>query len=397
MQNGQQENAKQPAQNAAQQLQKAADQAKKALQQMQQDSAAQKLADKVQRMAEEEHGLHDATKRIEAEKQKSNLSFNSVLERRQIAGRQQNLQTEAKAIAPQFPSKAFQQAMLMASQEMDDAVTNLNKDDPDTSSATQQSEESAANTLDTIAHALQQQSSGSSSQPGKSGQKSQSASPQQKETAEALGELMLSQGLEQQLRRDTGKLDKSQPPTGQTPQTKSESNTLAQRQGDTKSITKRAQESLQSVPDAAHDAGQAQQSMGEAQGRLQQTDPGKVTQHHQDAAITQLDQAIQSAQQALKKMQQQQQEQQQGEQGAPQQMKPGGKPGSQPMSGAFTRLQKAQGGATSKPQSGGGLNAQHITSQSQQGLNQGIHEHVPTGYQSLVHHYYSRVSGKGSK
>ncbi len=392
------QSAQQPAEKAAQQLQKSADQAKQAAQQLAQDEAARKLAGRVARLAQLEHGIHDVTARLETDRQKNALNYNDLHERRQVGARQQNAQTEAEQLAEQFPSAGFQKALRMAAHQMDMATKNLNRDDPDTGRATQRSEQHAADTLDAIARALQQQAQNSGSQQNQNSQSGQSgqsgASPQQQQAAEALGELMLAQGLQQELRHSTQQLEGSKPSDAGSARQKQDTGRLAKRQQQTQSITRGAQQHLQQVPKAAHSAGLAQQQMGMAHQRLQQNDPGSITRHHQDAAINQLNQAIQQTQQALQQMQQQQQAQQQAQQGAPQPMKPG----SMPQQGPFTRLQKPQGGAVSSttgPQS----RAPFVSPRTRRALNQGRHDPVPPEYQALVHGYYTRLSkeGKGRK
>ncbi len=395
LQQGQQKKAQPPADKAAQQLQRAADQAKRAAQQMQQDAAARALADKVARLAQEEHGLHQATRRLQGKRVAGTLDFNDLRERRQIGARQQLLQQEVGGLSNKFPMKAFQQALRMAQRQMDTAEQNLNRDDPDTGAATQNSEERAASTLDSVSRALQAQAqnSGSSSSSGSSNSQSNS-SPQQQQQAEALGELLLAQGLQQQLRQDTGRIQprsstSTTPPL--TPQQRAEAQRLAQRQKETGDITGSAQQDLQQAPDAAKSAAGARRQMKMAQGRLQNADPGEITRHHQDAAITRLNQAIQQTQQSLQQMQQQQQAMQQAANGAPQPMS---QPGSQPMTGAFTRIEKAQGGKTSTP-AGARVAASPFSKRTTRALNQGRHDRVPPEYQSLVHQYYTRLSNKG--
>ncbi len=395
LKHGQQQEAKPPANKAAQQLQRAAEQARRAAQQMQQDAAARALADKVARLAQEEHGLHDATRRLQDKRQAGTLDFNDLRERRQIGARQQLLQQEVGGLAGKFPMRAFQQALHMAQRQMDTAEQNLNRDDPDTGKSTQRSEERAASTLDSVSRALQSQAqnSGSPSSSGSSSSQS-NASPQQQQQAEALGELLLAQGLQQQLRQDTGKISphsSSSPTPALTPQQRAEAEKLAQRQKETGDITGSAEQDLQQAPDAAKSAAGARRQMNMAQGRLQNSDPGEITRHHQDAAITRLNQAIQQTQQSLQQMQQQQQAMQQAANGAPQ---PTSKPGSQPMTGAFTRIEKAQGGHISTP-SGARLAGSTFGKRTTRALNQGRHDRVPPEYQSLVHQYYTRLSKKG--
>ncbi len=395
LQQGQQKKAQSPADKAAQQLQHAADQAKRAAQQMQQDAAARALANKVARLAQEEHGLHDATSRLEEKHKAGTLDFNDLRERRQIGARQQLLQQDVGGLADKFPMKAFQQALRMAERQMDPATKNLNRDDPDTGSVTQNSEDRAASTLDSVSRALQSQAQNSGSPPSSSSSSSQSSSsPQQQQQAEALGELLLAQGLQQQLRQDTGKVapySKTTPTPALTPEQRAEAQRLAKRQKETGDITGSAEQDLQQAPDAAKSAAGARRQMNMAQGRLKNSDPGTITRHHQDAAITRLNQAIQQTQQSLQQMQQQQQAMQQAANGAPQ---PASKPGSQPMTGAFTRIEKAQGGRTSMP-NGAKVAGSPFSQRTTRALNQGRHDRVPPEYQSLVHQYYTRLSKKG--
>jgi hypothetical protein len=392
------QSAKSPAQSAAQQLENAAQQAQNAAQQLAQEQKAQEMQAQVERLAQIQHGLHDATERLDKLRQNNALTGNDMVERRQVAERQESTEKEARSLAQQFPSPAFQQAMRMASKQMHPATRNLGRDEPDTGTQTQSAQQSAARTLDTIARALKQQAQNASpeSQQGQQGQQSQSAqSAQQDEAAEALGELMLAQGLQQQLRQDTGGLDKARqqkPDHSLNSEQQQQADQLAEGQQSTRNITRRAADQLQqSLPDAAQAAQDAGEHMGRAGERLEQRMTDSLTQGHQDQAIQKLDQAVQQAQQAMQQQQQQQQAMQQGQQGAPQPMQ---QKGNRPNKQAFTKLVGAQKGAMSTPTLRQGQGFSQLPPRTQRALREGRDEKVPAEYQELVNRYYKSLAEK---
>ena len=399
LQQGSPQSAQTPSQNAAQQLQRAAQQAERAAQQLKQEQAASELADKVERLAQLQHGLLDATKRIDKDVKSGNLGSNEMHERRQVAERQSGAEQEAQDLAGKFPAPAFQRAMRMAAGQMNPATKNLNRDDPDTGAQTQQSQDQAARTLDVIARALKKQAQNSGKpnqnqqQNQQNGGQQQSASPQQSEMAEALGELLLSQGLQQDLRQDTGALDKQrsqQPEHTLTPDQQRQLQQMDHGQKEAQRITGEAGSKLDQLPDAQQEARQAQIYMGRASEKMSKNHTGTMTQGHQDAAIQSLNRAVQQLQQALQQKQQQQEAMQQAMQGAPM---PQQQPGNQPQKGAFTRLEGTQTGAMSQPNPGNGkLGA--LNQMSQRALNQGRRDKTPPEYQSLVNQYYKSLAEK---
>lgn len=393
------QSAKSPSQSAAQQLEKAAQQAKKAAQQLKQQQAAQEMQEKVERLAQVEHALQSATQRLEESRQKGTMSGAEVKERRQVAQRQAQNEQEAHQLAQKFPSPAFQKALEMAAGQMQSATKNLNQDEPNTSRETQQAQNRSAQTLDTVAQALKQQAQGgkqdSKPQDGKSqDSQQQEGSPQQKQAAEALGEMMLGQGLQKQLRQDTGALDQQRNRNEKqplTPQQKREAQQLAEGQRTARDITDHAADSLaEDAPEAAQQAHEAGKNMGQAQQQLGQQRTGQPTQGQQDQAIQKLDRAVQQAQQALQQQQQQQQAQQQGQQGAPQ---PGQKKGGQPKQ-AIARMPGLQRGELSAAMSKAGRGFAGLPPRAQRVLREGQQERVPAEYQDLVSRYYKSLAEK---
>ena len=393
--------AQQPAQDAAKQLEDAAQQADRAAQQMRQQQQAQELAEKVERLAQIQHGLESATQRLETLKQKGAMNGPDLKERRQVANRQLALEKQAQDLADKIPSKAFGQALKMASGQMRPANENLSgkdlkgEDEPNTGADTQKAQRRAAQTLDTITQALKQQAqSNQQQQQAQSGQQ-QGGSPQEQQTAEAAGELALAQGLQKQLRQDTSALDQQRaknPNHTLTPEQQRENNGLTEGQRSAQEITQNAAQALQdAAPDAAKSAQDAGEHMGQAKQGLQQSQTGQPTQAQQDQAITGLEQAAKQAQQAMQQQQQQQQQQQMAQQGAP---KPGqqrsGKPGQNP----FARLEGVQKGAMSTPTTRVGKGFSPLAGRDQRVLRDGENERVPAEYQDLVSRYYKSLAEK---
>ena len=270
-------------------------------------------------------------------------------ERRQVAERQLKLEKEAQELAEKVPSKAFQQALKMASGQMHPANENLNgkdlqgTDEPDAGKDTQKAQHRAAQTLDTVTQALKQQAQANNQQQQQQGQQQQGqqGSPEEQQAAEAAGELALAQGLQKQLRQDTGALDQQRaknPNQTLTPEQQKDANQLTEGQKSAQEITQNAARSLENAaPDAAQSAKQAGEHMDQAHQKLQQKQTGQPTQGQQDQAIDKLAQAQKQAEQAQQQQQQQQQQSQQEQQGAP---KPGQKPGSKPGQNPFARLER---------------------------------------------------------
>ena len=400
----QSQNAQQPAQDAAKQLEEAAKQAERAAQQMRQQAQAQELADKVERLAQVQHGLASATQRLEGLRQKGVMNSPELLERRQVANRQLSLEKQAQELADKIPSKGFAQALKMASGQMHPANENLSgkdlkgEDEPNTGMDTQKAQHRAAQTLDTITQALKQQAQSNQQQQqqqAQSGQPPQGGSPEQQQAAEAAGELALAQGLQKQLRQDTGALDQQRaknPNHSLTPEQQREEGQLTEGQKNAQDITQNAAEALQNAaPDAAQSAMQAGEHMGQARQGLQQSQTGQPTQSQQDQAISGLDKATKQAQQAMQQQQQQQQQQQMAQQGAP---KPGqpknGKPGQNP----FARLEGVQKGAMSTPTVRSGKGFSPLAGRDQRVMRDGETEHVPAEYQDLVSRYYKSLAEK---
>jgi len=389
--------AQSPANQAAQDLQKAAQNAQRAAQQLRQIQAAQQLAEKVQELAQLQHGLLDTTRRLDKAAQQGNLDSNDMRERRQVGARQEDAENQANELAGKFPSPAFQRAMRMAAGQMDKASKNLNQDEPNTGTSTQQAQENAARTLDAIAKALQMQAQNSSGQQQADQQNGQEGAnaAQQDEMAETLGELMLGRSLQNQLRQETGQLDRERnqrPDHSLSPQQQQQAEHLDRGQQMTEEITNGAAQHLQQMPDAQRAAQQAGQHMQRAEQQLSQKQTGRPTQEQQDQALHNLDQAIQQVQQALQQQQQQQQAMQQAMQGAPRPMQ---RPGSQPQMQPFTRLEGVQRGALFSPNMLAGKPS--LDPRAQRALQQGRREKIPPEFQDFVYRYYESLAEKKGK
>src|SRR5207302_10327929 len=100
--------ARSPSQNAAKQLEKAAQQAANAAQQLKQQQAAQELQERVDRLAQVQRGLQNATKRLDPGNQRGTLNNTERRELNQVGERQQDAEQEAQRLARRFPSPAFQ-------------------------------------------------------------------------------------------------------------------------------------------------------------------------------------------------------------------------------------------------------------------------------------------------
>lgn len=382
-----------PAQQAAQNLERAAQQAENAAQQMRQQQAANELADRVERLAQIQAGLKNQTEHLDGVRQQRPLNNNENGELGQIASRQQNVEEEAKSLAERFPSPAFQNALQMAARQAHPATQNLNPEhgQPDTGKQTQAAQTKAAQTLNTIAQALRQQAQGGQQQQQQGqDQQQQQESAEQQQQAEALGELALAQGLQQQVRQNTGTLDQAHRNQPLTPDQQQQARDLTQDQQQARDVTDHANQTLGQLPGVAQNLQSAMQHMDQSHNNLNQQQTGQPTQTHQDQAIQQLAQAMQKAQQAMQQQQQQQQAQQQAQQGAPQ---PARQPGNNPDKNGFTRLEGVHGGASSAPNSRAG-NFSQLSQRAQRTLREGQQEHVPAEFQDLVNRYYKSLAEK---
>lgn len=390
----QSQQAKDPANQAAQNLENAAKQAENAAQQVRQQQAAAELADKVERLAQVQSALKTQTERIQNTRQQRPLTNNEKGELGQIGARQENVEEEARTLAERFPSPSFQKALQNAAKQAHPATQNLNPENglqPDTGNQTQNAQAKAAQTLNAVAQALKQQAQASKDQQAENPDQPQQPGAEQAEEAAALGELLLAQGLQQQVRQNTGQLDKSRHSQPLTPAQQEEARQLAQDQQETQNITDRAADSLSQIPGIGETLHSATQHMEESHTGLNQQQTGQPTQGHQESALQALAQAQQKAQQAMQQKQQQQQAQQQGRKGAPQ---PSKQPGAQPDKNAFTRLEgPGADGQRSSPIAGTGKFA-GLSGRAQRTLREGKQEKVPAEFQDLVSRYYKSLAEK---
>lgn len=386
--------AHQPAQSAAQNLENAAKQAENAAQQIRQEQAANELAERVERLAQVQSALKNQTERLQNTRQQRPLNNNEKGELGQVAARQQNVEQEAQTLAEQFPSPAFQKALQNAARQAHPATQNLNPANgtqPDTGQQTQAAQARAAQTLDTVAQALKQQAqAGKDPQQQNQDQQSQ-LTPQQAQQAEAIGELQLAQGMQQQVRQGTGQLEQTRRNQPLNANQAEQARQLAQDQQETKAVTNHAQEALSDLPGVPEALNQAGQHMEQSKNGLSEQRTGQPTQEHQNSALQQLAQAQQKAQQAMQQQQQQQQAQQQAKQGAPQ---PGKQPGNEPNHKPFTRLENpGNGGTRTSPQQSNGKFAD-LSQRAQRTMREGQQEKVPAEYQDLVNRYYKSLAEK---
>lgn len=388
------QSAKAPAKTAAQQLAQAAQQAQNAANQIRQQQAAQELADKVDRLAQVQRGLLNATERLQTAQSKGQLDSGQERELGQTAQRQENIEQQAKTLAETVPSPAFQQALKMAAKQMHPASQNLNQDHPNTGQQTQSAQNRALQTLQTITQALKQQGQKDGQQQQQDGQQGQQGqSPEQMQQQAATGDLALAQGLQQALRQSTGALDKARkanPNQQLNPGQQQESDQLAQGQQDVESITQSAGQALSGVPGIEQAIQQATQHMAQAGKNLSQQQTGQPTQGHQDSAVQSLEQAIKAAQQAMQQQQQQQQAQGQGK-GIPQPV-PSNQPGNKPDQNAFQKLVDAHKGAMQTPGARNGKGFSTLNPREQRVMREGQKEPVPAEYQNLVERYRKSLS-----
>jgi hypothetical protein len=390
------QSAQQPANRAAQQLEQAARQAERSAQQMRQQQMAAEMAEKVERLAQDQRALQSATRRLNQTEQGRKLNSTELRELGQVAARQQTTEQKARDIASQMASPVFKQAMEMAARQMTPARRNLYQDQPNTGQDTQESQNRAAQTLEAVAQALKQQGQNSSSQNAQNGQNNNNnggMSAQQAQQQAALGELMLAQMLQKQLRQETGQLDQQRarnPEQSLTPRQQQQAGQLTETQQETREITQGAGEQLADVPGLPEAIQQATQEMNQAAQRLSQKQTGRQTQTNQENAMRNLDRAIQQAQQQQQQQQQQQMAQQQGQQGAPQ---PVQQPGNTPKRNPFTRLEDPNRGRTSAP---GGPNGvfSALSPRSQRVLREGQQERAPAEFQDIVNRYYKSLAEK---
>ncbi|HLV78778.1 MAG TPA: DUF4175 family protein, partial [Chthonomonadaceae bacterium] len=390
------QSAQSPAQQAAQQLENAAKQAEQAAQQIDQAQKAAELADRVERLAQTQKALQSATQRLNQAQQQRPLTNNERGELGQVGARQQNVEEQARALADQFPSPAFQDALKTAATQAHPATQNLNPQigqQPNTGQQTQTAQGRAAQTLDTIAQALKQQAQGAQQNQQNQQQNSQQQqqSAQNAQQAAALGDLALAKGLQQQARQDTGQFDQTHRDQQLTPEQQQQARQLAQQQREAQHTAEQAQQGLSDLPEVGQSIQQAIQQQQQAGQKLDQQQTGQPTQGHQDNAIQHLDQAMKQAQQAMQQQQQQQQAQQQAQQGAPQ---PSQKKGNDPDKNAFTRLEGVNGGASSAPNSNNGKGFTSLSPRAQRTLREGQQERTTAEYQDLVNRYYKSLSEK---
>ncbi len=385
-----------PANQAAQNLENAAKQAENAAQQMRQQQAAAELADRVERLAQVQAALKTQTERLQTTREQRPLNANERAQLGQVAARQENVEQEAHTLADQFPSPAFQKALQKAATQAHPATQNLNPDNglqPDTGTRTQAAQEKAAQTLNAVAQALKHQAQASKDQQAQQQDQDQQQqeSAQQAQEEEAVGELLLAQGLQQQVRQNTGQLDQNHKDQPLTPTQQEDARQIASDQQDTQEITDHAAETLSQIPGLPEILRSATQHMEQSHNGLNQQQTGRPTQGHQDAALQNLAIAQQKAQEAMQQQQQQQQAQQAAKQGAPQPTK---QPGAQPDRNAFTRLEgPGADGARSAPVPGAGKFAA-LSERAQRTMREGRQEKVPAEFQDLVSRYYKSLAEK---
>ena len=216
-------------------------------------------------------------------------------------------------------------------------------------------------------------------------------SPEQQQQAAALGDLMLAQGLQKQLRQNTGQLDKQRANQPLNPGQQQEADNLTQGEKQTRDIANNAAKTLGQVPGLQEIIEQATQHIDQAGNQLAQQQTGKPTQGQQDQALQNLEQAVKSAQQAI----QQQQQQQQASQGQGMPMPvPGKQPGNQPDKNAFTRLVNTQKSGLLSSDGRGGKGFGDLNARQQRVMRDGRNDPVPAEYRDLVKRYFGEKRGK---
>ncbi len=387
--------AESPARQAQHDFEKAAKAAEQAAQNIKQDAAAKELQEKIEHLAQVQHGLENATKRLQQAGEHGPLNSNDQHELGQVAQKQTNIEAEAKDLVDRFPSPVFKQALNTAAKQMHPASQNLNQNKPDPGKQTQIAQHHAAQTLDAVAQALKQQAQGSPPPPSNQDPNSPPPpdGPTDPQANAALGELMLAQALQQQVREGTGQLDKGHPADKPlTPEQQQEAHDLAAAQQQTQDAAQHAGQQLSQLPGVQQHIQQATPHMSASQQNLNQQATGQPTQGHQDAALDHLTQATAAAKKAMDEQAAAAAAAAAAGKGMPQ---PGNKPGqsNDPDKKALTRLQGAQRGALSDINGKGG-NFGGLGQRAQRTLREGQNEQVPAEYQDWVSRYYKSLAEK---
>lgn len=390
----QSQQAQKSANQASQQLQKAAEQAKRAAQRIRQQQVANEMAEKVERILLDQKAILSATQRINQAKQQKKLAPTELRELGQIASRQRTTEQRANDTAADFPSPGFKRALESAAKQMNPASKNLNQDQPNTGAETQDAQKEAVQSLERIVAALKQQGQNNGGNEQNQNSQSGEPSPQMAQQQAALGELMLAQGMQKDVRKDTGRVDtdRNKDPKKQlNPNQQQQVGKIGDTQGDTKEITDSAAQQLSEVPGVGEELGKAMERMTQSKQGLNQKDTGRPTQQHQEAASGHLEQAIKTVQQALEQQRQQQQSANGSQPGMPQ---PANQPGNNPKRNPFTRLQDVKRGFTREQASNKGKGFSELNLRDQRVLREGQQERVPAEYQELVNRYYRSLAEK---
>lgn len=396
LQKSDRENANSTAREATRQLLQAAQDLRSASQSMQQAQETKQAQREVERLARDQRDLHQQTQQLEANVQKQNLSQaqQQAIQKQQqtLSQSQDKLQQRTQELKPDLPTQAFKWAMDQAAQRMEGAKRNLQQ--RNTGADTQRQQENAAQTLERIGRALDQQAQGEQQQAEQQQSGQQGGGEQQQ--AKAQGELQLAREMQSQIRQETASVDqrRSQNPDHRpTSDQEREIDQLAQAQRETQRITKRAADQIKSMQNLNQMVQKAADDMDDVRDRLQRKQTDNDTQGRQEKIVKTLDQALDKIKEAMRQQRQQMAQQKQqkpgdkGQQQAQAEQPGGNKPAKQ----TFSPLSDIKPGAFhGVNQTGRGF--KDLSPHAQQALREGRQEKVPAEYRDLVNQYYKALS-----
>ncbi len=383
-----------PERQAAIEMLRASREAYNAARDMRDQQAARELQQQVQQLAREQRATRQQTEQLAAAARHGQLTPQQQKAAQDLANRQQSLLDKTRQLSNDMPSQAFQWAAGEAAKRMESAQRGLSQ--RNMGADTQRHQEHAEQTLERIARSLGQQSQGSEqSRTGSGG-----ASGGEQAMADASGELQLSREMQEQIRQETGSLDKQRernPRHSLTAEQQRELNDLQQAQRETREIAQNAARQLRASPDISSAVQKAADEMADVQDMLQQGDTGNSTQSKQERIVGMLDRALEQTRQAMRqqreRMAQQRQSGQQQQQQASSQQTPGG---NQPAPRTYAPIVQAHTGSRNPFDTHGrGFGA--LSPRAQQSLREGEQERVPAEYRELVNQYYKALSERGNR
>jgi len=408
---GEQQDAQKQAQQAQRQMQRAMQSLQQAMAEAQQEEDPfAELRKNLQQLAAQQKAINQATQQVDAEQQAGNGRPEDAETLRRLAARQDQVETATAKLDPEFPGEAFKSFAQTARRAMRRAEEGLAQGNPK-ADPTGRAQQRALRTLEQLAKALDNDSSGDSEkdpqqgQQGQSGQSGQNGKPDP-ELKKRIAELRLLRSMEQAIRSQTQEVDDARndrmPPTDAQ---KAEIEETARQQASAKAMADRLSEALKRYRGLAGKISQAGKHMSEAQRGLEKEETGDGVLEQEQQAVVRLSEALKQAQQQQQQQQQQQSKgQQKGQQQGQQGQQPGQQPGqpsggqaqqgSSPAMRSMSRRSSGEGGplgeagAASRGFSG-------LDPRSQDALRQSYKEKVPPEYHELIGRYFRALSNKG--